>query len=50
MGRQPSPPTEDRDGLCACFEARLPSLRPEYAEYAEALRRVDLGEEAPARV
>ena len=33
---------EDREQLCACFEGVLPSLKP---EYAEVLRRVDLGDE-----
>jgi RNA polymerase sigma-70 factor (ECF subfamily) len=47
LERQSPPLPEDRDGLCACFEALLPSLKP---EYAEALRRVDLGEEEPAGV
>jgi len=40
-------PTEEREHLCACFESVLPSLK---AEYAEVLRRVDLGEEEPAQV
>jgi RNA polymerase sigma factor (sigma-70 family) len=33
--------------LCACFEALLPALKP---EYAEILRRVDLAGERPAEV
>lgn len=40
-------PDEDREGLCACFEGLLPSLKP---EYAEVLRRVDLQSEEPGQV
>lgn len=38
---------EEREQLCSCFKAVLPSLKP---EYAEVLRRVDLEEEDPAQV
>lgn len=40
-------PQDERDPLCACFKDLLPSLKP---EYAEALRRIDLEEEDPAKV
>lgn len=38
---------EIRDNLCRCMNGLLPTLKP---EYAEALRAVDLNEEAPERV
>ncbi len=44
-GEEPAP--EVARELCACFEALLPALRP---EYAEILRRVDLAGERPAEV
>ncbi len=40
-------PQDVRDPLCSCFKDLLPSLKP---EYAEALRRIDLEEEDPAKV
>jgi RNA polymerase sigma-70 factor (ECF subfamily) len=43
----PSLSLEEREHLCGCFEGLLPSLKP---EYAEVLRRVDLGEEDLAQV
>jgi RNA polymerase sigma factor (sigma-70 family) len=38
---------EDRNHLCICFEALLPSLK---GEYADLIRRIDLGGEEPASV
>ena len=47
LGDGVEPPPEIARELCACFEALLPALRP---EYAEILRRVDLAGERPADV
>ncbi len=47
LGDGVEPPLEIARELCACFEALLPALRP---EYAEMLRRVDLDGERPADV
>ena len=38
---------EDRRNACACFEALLPALKPEYGELIQAL---DLGEETSEQV
>ncbi|MBW8890549.1 MAG: RNA polymerase sigma factor [Fibrobacteres bacterium] len=38
---------EDRNQLCGCFEGLLPSLK---GEYADLIRRIDLGGEDPASV
>ena len=38
---------EEQKAVCACFQALLPALKPEYAELIEAL---DLAEEAPEAV
>ncbi|MEP0546354.1 MAG: RNA polymerase sigma factor [Rhodothermales bacterium] len=43
-GADIQPPPEDEDVLCACYEALLPTLKPEYAELISA---VELGDEAP---
>ena len=42
-----SPEQGEREQLCACFETLLPGLKP---EYADLIRRVDLGGEDPSRV
>ncbi len=36
--------TEEEAVICACFQALVPTLKPEYAELIQAL---DLGQEAP---
>lgn len=38
---------EERKQLCGCFESLLPSLK---SEYADVIRRIDLGGEDPATV
>lgn len=40
-------PDEDKSGLCSCFQALLPGMKP---EYADLIRRIDLGEEKQADV
>jgi RNA polymerase sigma factor (sigma-70 family) len=41
-GHEPAAPPEDEAVLCACFEALIPTLRP---EYAELIRSIELGGE-----
>lgn len=41
---EPALEPEDETALCACYEALLPTLKPEYAELISA---VELGDEAP---
>lgn len=44
---QPAPDDELKGEICACLNRLLPSLKP---EYAELVRRIDLGGESPAAV
>ena len=43
-GQEPAVEPEDEAALCACFEALIPTLKP---EYAELIRTLDLGNESP---
>jgi RNA polymerase sigma factor (sigma-70 family) len=42
-----APDDEMKGEICACLDRLLPSLKP---EYADLVRRIDLGEESPAAV
>lgn len=42
-----SPADDVKEAICACMNRLLPTLKP---EYAELIRRVDLGEEQPQKV